>query len=209
LIASVASATRYRLELSKDNGATWSNIASQNEPAIEVSGLAHEEKVHVRAVALNSAHESSPGPEYPLYITRNPPPPPDGLRCELHAGFAVISWGEILGATEYRLYARLAGEDEFHLLYRGTDRTFEDRRPGIQPSNVFPETPVIPAADLIEYCVTALNGNGEGARSRVADTNPASWRNWDPRAGEAFRRVYAFPPDSVPLPGSLPRYYPR
>ena len=209
MIASVASASHYRLELSKDNGVTWSNIASQSEPAVEVSGLLNGKKVHVRAVALNSIHESLPGPEYPLYVTSDPPPPPDGLRCELLAGSATISWGEVLGVTEYRLYARLAGEGEFHLLYRGMDRIYEDRRPGIQPAKAFPDTPAALSAGLIEYCVTAVNGNGEGARSRMVDTNPASWRNWDPRAGEAFRRVYAFPSDSPPHPGSEPRYYPR
>ncbi|MGA3128468.1 MAG: hypothetical protein ABSD13_17335 [Candidatus Korobacteraceae bacterium] len=209
VVASVAAATSYRLELSKDNGVTWSNVASQSEPAIEVSGLTNGEKVHVRAVALNSIHESLPGPEYPLYVTSDPPPPPDGLQCELRTGSATISWGEVLGVTEYRLSARLAGKNEFRLLYRGMERSFEDRRSGIQSSNAFPETSAAAAADLIEYCVTAVNGNGEGARSRMADTNPASWRNWDPRPGEGFRRVYAFPPDSPPSPGSPPRYYPR
>jgi hypothetical protein len=209
VIASVAAATSYRLELSRDNGVTWSNIASQSEPAIEVGGLVNGEKVHVRATALNATQESSPGREYPLYVTSDPPPPLDGLRCELLAGSATISWGEILGITEYRLYARHAGQDEFRLLYGGRDHMYEDKHPHIQPANAIPETYAVPAAGLIEYCVTAVNGNGEGARSRIVDTNPASWRNWDPRPGEPFRRVYAFPSDSPPPPDSMPRCYPR
>jgi hypothetical protein len=197
------------MELSKDNGIIWSKIAVQEDPAIELSSLVNGEKVHVRAVAINATHESPPGPEYPLYVSSDPPSPPDGVRCELAAGSANISWGEILGITEYRLYARVAGQDDFHLLYRGREHAYEDKRPQIQPANAVPETSAAPTAGLLEYCVTAVNGNGEGARSRIVDTNPESWRNWDPRPGEPFRRVYSFPPDSPQLPGSMPRYYPR
>jgi len=39
--------------------------------------------------------------------------------------------------------------------------------------------------------VAAVNGDGEGPRSRMADTDPASWRNWDPKPGEPFRRAYS------------------
>lgn len=209
LVDPVAAASAYRLELSKDNGVTWSKVGLQSEPAFDVGGLADGEKVHVRAVALNSMHESSAGPEYPLYVTSEPPPPPDGLHCELSLGCATMSWGEVLGVTEYILYARPASGSQFHVLYRGKDRRFQHKRREIQPANAVPTETATPTADLIEYCVTAVNGNGEGARSRIADTNPASWRNWDPRLGEVFRRIYSFPPDSPLSVDSLPRYYPR
>ena len=209
VVSPVAAATSYRMELSKDNGVTWSKITVQEDPVIEISSLVNGEKVHVRAVALNAAHESSPGPEYPLYVSSAPPPPPDGLCIELSDGTATLTWGEVLGIIEYRLYARLAGQDEFHLIYRGRDRAYEDKRPEIQTANAIPETSAVPAAGVIEYCVTAVNGNGEGARSRNANTNPASWRNWDPRPGEPFRRVYGFSSDSPPPSEGMPRYYPR
>lgn len=208
-VSPVAAAERYRLELSRDHGVTWSKIDVQSQPAIEVAGLAAGEKVHLRVVAVNAEHESLPGPEYPLYVTDAPPPPPDGVRCELTDGAARLTWGEVLGVKEYRLYARRAGEDQTHLLYRGLDRLYEDRRAGIQSCNAVPETPAAPGAVLMEYCVTAVNGNGEGASSRMADTNPDSWRNWDPRPEEPFRRVYSFPPDASGASDSFPRRYPR
>ncbi len=209
VISPVAAATSYRVELSKDNGATWSTISVQDDPGIEVSGLANAEKVHIRAVALNAMHESSPGLEYPLYVTSDPPPPPDGLRAELSDGFATLTWGEVLGITEYRLYARVAGASDFHLLHRGRDRFYHDQREGIQAAAVVPGKNGAAGAERIEYCVTAVNGNGEGARSRIVDTNPASWRNWNPRPGEAFRRVYSFPSDSRLFSDVSPQYYPR
>lgn len=208
-IAPVASATQYRLELSQDNGVTWSQVGVQNAPEIEVSGLVNGNKVHVRAVALNSMHESAPGREYPLYVTADPPPAPDGLHVDLSEGLATITWGQVLGVSEYRLYARPAGRGSFQLLYRGRDTIYQDKRPGIQRLNEVPGNLANPALQLTEYCVSAANENGEGPKSRPADTNPASWRNWDPRPGEAFRRVYAFPPDAPELPGTEPRYYPR
>jgi hypothetical protein len=97
----------------------------------------------------------------------------------------------VLGVSEYRLYARSADEREFRLVYRGLDRIFRDQRPGIRAANSNPnDVAAARQTGIIEYCVAAFNGNGEGARSRTADTNPASWRNWDPKPGEPFRRTY-------------------
>jgi hypothetical protein len=209
VVAAVAAATRYRLELSRDNGATWRAVDEQAQPSIEVSGLNDGDKVHVRAVALNSLHESLPGPEYPLYVTSQPPPPPDGLHVELADGAAALAWGEVLGASAYRLYVRARSDREFRLLYHGLDRTFVDKRTSIKACDAVPGEPGSTApAGIFEYRVAAVNGNGEGAASRSADSDPASWRNWDPRPGERFRRVYSYPPDTPQLPGAMPRYYP-
>ena len=57
--------------------------------------------------------------------------------------------------------------------------------------------------------VTAVNGNGEGRRSRVADTDPRSWRNWDPKPGEPFRRLYSSEPVYPPVDDLWSRYYPE
>lgn len=210
VVAQVASATQYRFELSKDNGATWTTIRVENQPRIEVSGLDNGQKVHVRAVALNSMHESLPGPEYPLYVTDHAPPAPDGVRVELADGSATITWGEILGASEYRLYARTSSEKDLHVLYRGLDRIFVDRRAGIKACHEIPGPSASTAsAEIVEYRVSAVNGNGESVMSRSADTDTASWRNWDPRPGEGFRRVYSYSPDSPPSSSPFPRYYPE
>jgi hypothetical protein len=113
--------------------------------------------------------------------------------------------------TEYRLYRRAAGEKEFRLASKGLDRSFEDKQPGIQASLPKPDPTAETRATLIEYCVTAVNGNGEGQRSRIADTNPGSWRNWDPMPGEPFRRVFEddAPSASIKVAAKWPRYYPR
>ncbi len=209
ILAQVASATNYRLELSKNSGANWTALRAQAQPMIELIGLAGVEKVHVRGVAINASHESEPGPEYPVYITDQPPAPPDGLHVDLSDGAATVSWGELLGVTEYRLYRRTNNESDFQLLYHGLNRSYRDKRPGIRGSYAAPGKPKTDSHPaIVTYCVTASNGNGEGARSRTADTDPASWRNWDPKPGEPFRRVASFPPDSPPSASEWPRYYP-
>ncbi len=209
IIEPVAAATQYRLELSQDGGATWATRTVQSAPELKVSGLKDEEKVHVRVVALNAMHASAPGPEYPLYVTSRPPFPPDGLRVELSGGAAAINWGEVLGVTEYRLYARSKGDKEFHLLYRGPNRSHADNRAGIRACNTVPgRTTGGTDPAIVEYCVTALNSNGESVRSHTADTDPASWRNWEPMPGERFRRVTSFAPESPPSASEWPRYYP-
>jgi len=195
--------------LSKDSGATWTALPVQPQPTIELSGLTNRQKVHVRAVAINARHESKPGPEYPIYVTDLAPVPPDGLHVDLSDGAATVSWGEVLGVTEYRLFGRVDGDSEFQLLYYGLERSYRDKRPEIRSCNAAPEDDRAGSPPVIvQYYVTASNGNGEGARSRMADTNPASWRNWDPRPSETFRRVSSFPPDSLPRTSEWPRYYP-
>jgi hypothetical protein len=209
LVDAVASAERYRLELSRDAGATWATVTTQVEPRFKLSGLANEQKVHVRAIAINAAHESSPGLEYPLYVTGRAPDAPDGLRVALTTGVATLTWGEVLGVSEYRLYARPAGATEFHLLYRGLEPTFVHKQQGIQACGSVPRSSPPPQrSNFIEYYVAAVNGNGEGAKSRKVDTDPGSWRNWDPMPGEPFRRVEGFAPDTPASSSPWARYYP-
>jgi hypothetical protein len=209
-LSPVASATQYRIELSKDNGLTWTTSATSPKPEIEIEGLANGQKVHVRAVALNTVHESASGPEYPVYITNQPPPAPDGLHVELAKGSASITWGEVLGAGEYRLYARTKEEKTFRLLYKGIARTYVDQHPDIHPCDGIPGLPFsTPKTTIFEYTVSAVSGNGEGLMSATANTDPTSWRNWTPKPGEAFRRVYSYPEGSQPQPDLQPRYYPE
>jgi hypothetical protein len=209
ILAEVASASQYRLELSKNSGSTWTALPAQAQPTIVLSDLTNRQKVHVRAVAINALHESEPGPQYPIYGSDQPPAPPDGLHVDLSDGAATVSWGEMLGVTEYRLFGKVDGDSEFEMLYHGLERTYRDKRSWIQSSHVAPgDNHAGPQTIIVQYYVTASNGNGESTRSRIADSNPASWRNWDPRPGEAFRRVSSFPPDSPPSASDWPRYYP-
>jgi hypothetical protein len=209
IVGAVAGAVSYRLELSRDDGLSWTAGEVQVGTELAVRGLGRGEKVHVRAVALNEKRESAPGREYPLYVSDEAPAPPDGLRVELAEGAATVSWGEVLGVAEYRLYARPADGREFHLIYKGLDRVYVDRRPGIRASGAAPDWTRTTAQGVVEYCVSSVNGNGEGVRSRLADTDAGSWRNWEPRPGERFRRVHSYPADAPELPGELARYYPR
>lgn len=207
-----ASASQYRFEMSNDNSVTWQAIGVQSAPEIAVSGLADGVKVHVRATALNAEHESAPGDEYPLYVTNAPPPPPDGLRIALANGAATLSWGEILGVTEYRLYAKSPRERKSALLYQGLDRVYVDKRSDIQTPLASPNDSAQGVRKkFVEYYVTAVNGNGESVKSRVADTNPGSWRNWDPKPGEPFRRDFIddSPSASIKVHTEWPHYYPR
>jgi hypothetical protein len=95
-----------------DNGATWKAAAKSGKTEIRLAGLVDGTKVHVRGIAVNAEHESAAGPEYPVYVTKMPPPAPDGLRVSLAKGAAALSWGEVLGVSEYRLHGRTKGEKE-------------------------------------------------------------------------------------------------
>ncbi len=179
VVENVAGATRSRLELSRNGGKTWSAAANP------LLGLENGAKVHVRAIAMNESRESSPGPEYPVYISAEKPVAPQGLRWVR----GEVSWGEVLGAHEYRLYRRVRG-GSFQQVYSGTVTAFTDQRAGIH-----------------EYAAAAVSGNGESAKSPVVDSDPASWANWDPKPGEPFRRrvVHATSQSST----GMGTYYPK
>jgi hypothetical protein len=208
---SVGSASTYNLELSTDNAQTWAEVKRASEPQFTLADLKPGEKYHVRLLARNDASLSAPGPEYPLYITLDPPPPPDGLNVELSRGRARITWGEVLGVTEYRLYRKTATESKFIVAYAGRQTLWEDINPSIEPS----ARPVSSAETLrntpmptCEYYVTSVNPIGESTPSRRANTDPTSWRNWNPIYEEPFRRSVELSEGTLPNDGGG-RYYPK
>ena len=208
---SVDGASRYRIEVSRDGGASWKAVGTTEAPPYELTGRENGTKVHVRAVAVNPEHESSPADEYPLYVTGDVPSSPDGLKVRLGEGEATLSWGKVLGTSEYRLYRREKGAAAFKEVYRGTKRSYLDTEANVVEAYEDPEQPLPPAGErdftLYEYAVTAVNDNGESAKSVPVTTNPSSWLNWDPRSGERYRRRYSTQPNWIDS-GDVTTYYP-
>jgi hypothetical protein len=208
---SVDGASRYRIEVSRDGGASWKAVGTTEAPPYELTRRENGTKVHVRAVAVNPEHESSPADEYPLYVTGDVPSSPDGLKVRLGEGEATLSWGKVLGTSEYRLYRREKGAAAFKEVYRGTKRSYLDTEANVVEAYEDPEQPLPPAGErdftLYEYVVTAVNGNGESAKSVPVTTNPSSWLNWDPRSGERYRRRYSTQPNWIDS-GDVTTYYP-
>jgi hypothetical protein len=188
----VASAKGYHIEISSDGGKTWTRVGSTLSSPFNLTKQKNGEKIHVRVIAFNDQHVGDPADEYPIYVTDKAPATPDGLILRTAANTVNVQWGEVLGASEYRLYRRLKGETKYSLVYKGLERKFTDKANGVIPSFEIPgEEGTIKhyKGNLViyEYVVSAVNGNGESAQSLPADTNPASWRNWDPVPGERFR----------------------
>ncbi len=187
VVQPVASATSYRYELSRDDGKTWTPAQAM------LSGLPNGAKVHIRAIAANASRQSEPGPEYPVYITSDPPAAPAGLKLHLSTGEVSCTWGEVLGASEYRLYRRVQGQSKFAMVYDGPEQRFTGRLTGVipafdQPGREANQFYQGPPYQVYEYAVAAVSGNGEGRKSALSDTDPAGWANWDPKPGEHFRR---------------------
>lgn len=208
--ASVDAATTYRLELSEDNGNTWKAVMISSKPEFMVTGLINGKKYHGRLVAINEEKESMPGGDYPIYVSEHVPDSPAGLKVQLDTGLVTLTWGQVLGVKEYRLYRRRPGENEFILCYRGLDRLYSENDDLIRKADRFPGyTKNSDKSKVIEYYVAALNGNGESARSQIVNTSRSSWRNWTPKPGEPFRRsVVTNKYGKMPNDGLGP-YYPH
>ena len=207
----VAGAQKYRVELSRDSGTTWQAVTETVKGEAELTRLANGTKVHVRAVALNADQASRPANEYPVYITDKAPLPPDGLKTDISAKQPKLTWGEVLGVTEYRLYRRELGQGVFSEVFRGLANEYVDK--GITVPAGFPEPGVranllrdTSSCKVYEYAVAAVNGNGESAKCVPVDTDPQSWRNWNPATDLRFKRrtgywrwPYVKPEEQPPL----------
>jgi len=85
-----------------------------------------------------------------------------------------------------------------------------DKRTFIKACNAQPSptSSIIPDG-VIEYCVTSVTDNAESKASRIASTDPTSWRNWDPKPNEPFRRVNNISEDYMKPSTETPSYYPQ
>ncbi len=208
-------ATGYRVEVSRDGGKSWAPAGTTTQLSHRLTELTNGQKIHVRIIAFNDQHDSPPTDEYPIYVTDQMPPTPDGLKLQIATGESKqqpikITWGEVLGVRAYKLYRRRKGEEKFTLVYQGLDREFTDRLADVIPafgnpgaaSNALRSTTKY---TIYEYAIAAVNGNGESKPSVPVSTNPASWLNWDPKPGEPFRRRVST--RDAPYDESQPSYY--
>jgi hypothetical protein len=210
----VDSAQKYRVELSVDNGLNWKAVGESLDGVCDLTGQP-DGKVHLRIIAVNPDHESSPGDEYPIYISNKPPPPPDGLKLQVSDGQVKLTWGQVLGPTEYRLYRRDDPSRAFQEIFHGLENTFTDinlktiqayAEPGLAASAARFEKP----GTIYEYAVSAVNANGESEKSVTVDTRPDSWLNWNPDVPLRFKRQSQFwLPPWVSPDQSPPVYYPE
>jgi len=170
----VAGATGYHVELSTDGGKSWQQVAAAVAATrYPVTGVAAGTKVHARVVAQGRARAGQASRPYPVYVSPEVPHSPDGLWVRRVEGGILASWGEVLGAYEYRLYRRRRGQESFTLIGSGLERQHLDTA----------------ADEVAEYRVSAVNGNGEGVPGAVRDTEPGGMIDWDPRPDEVFRRA--------------------
>lgn len=177
-------AAGYRLAISQDNGASWNPAASASvkESSRTLDGFANGVKLHLRVQAVSGGLEEGEwSPAYPVYITDQAPPPPQGLRLKRTEDGIQAAWGAVLGVAGYRLYRRpaAAAGQALQLIYEGADCFFTDRHPGGMD---YGSTPVY------EYLVSAVNGNGEGELSQAASTEAGGMIDFDPKPEETFRR---------------------
>ncbi|GAA2345226.1 fibronectin type III domain-containing protein [Dactylosporangium salmoneum] len=187
----VPAAEEYLVQLSEDGGDTWRTAATARTSPCRLTGLADGTKLHVRVVAANSRHQAPPGADYPLYVTDAPPAPPHGLAPRPVPGGVELSWGEVLGASGYRVLRRRRGEAGYREIFAGLAFSYIDRA----------------AAPGDEYAVAAENGNGLGPPSAPVPADPGSWRHWHPPVPLTFRRTHTYHEPPYLPDGAAPQEY--
>ena len=170
-------ATAYRVEYSTNNGGSWQQAGSNTtDTTAVVKQMENDTKIHLRVTAIGTGGGSEPSALYPVYINSRVPHAPEGLLVQLNKNNHLVTWGEILGASGYKLYRRskAATDTGYQLVYSGQSRTYT--------------ATTATGTTIWEYVATAVNGNGESAKSTASDTDTGSFLHWQPRPGEGFRR---------------------
>lgn len=215
-------ASRYRIELSEDQCATWKTAVETESPSGILTNLTQNKKYHIRLVAINPSRESLPGPAYPIYVTDRPPLPPDGLNLHLEKGTVSLYWGEVFGVKTYQLYRRQGAKEgitpgKWELIYQGLNNRFLDSEAkGVVKGYALPGIAANALMDMSEvsfydYAVSAQDGNGEGHKGKEISTDPRGWLIWEPSENDnRFQRRTAYwdwpyvPKEMIP-----PRFYPE
>jgi hypothetical protein len=174
IISQVPGAQQYRYEYSLNADKNWTTIAKQTKNSIRVKPVNNERKGFVRVFAVNNEYESESSIIYPVYFTDEKPHYPEGLKLVRGIGSVSVTWGQVLGCTEYRLYRRTKGSNPYKLIYKGEKNKFNDR---------------LDNKTVYEYMVSAVNGIGESLYSPLVDNDPNSWLNFNPIPDEPFRRA--------------------
>lgn len=216
-ITPVASAASYELSIALDGSHDWHIAKKSAAPSFVLSGLTNGKKYHLKVDAQNAAGKAGPSsPQYPLYVSGRPLPPPDGLmiwRVQPHQ--VDLSWGKVLGVGQYRLYRRRLGNKTFRLVYSGPNNWYADavatelppvaQLPGVQDNPLYKKTATV----VYQYAVACMNGNGEGPMSNMVSTNPIGWQVWWPDVPLQYRRFTAYwMPPYRPIWELPPAYYP-
>jgi hypothetical protein len=140
-------------------------------------------------------------PSLSKIISRALPEAPVGLRIELEAHQANLSWGTMPNSSTYRLYRRPRG-GEWTVVHEGPETHYRDHLNGLLPPLEIPgleaearrSKPTL--APIWDYAVSACNDHGEGPLSLTEDTDPTRWNHWRPKVPLHFQRRsgYHYPP---------------
>ena len=172
---SVPGASSYSLQKSTNEGISWTTVTENIQSTqYKLTDLTDGIKLHVRLMANGKGGVSEPSGDYPVYPTRVKPHAPEGLNALKTGNNVTLSWGQVLGADQYKLYQREKGTTDFKTIYSGTNRAATFKL-AVHPK-------------IFEFSVTATNGNGESSKSFIADTDENRIINWYPVPGEIFRR---------------------
>ncbi len=129
-------------------------------------------KAVLKVRGVNGDQEGPWSAEYPYFPETAAPLPPYGLTYRR----GVLTWGEVYGASSYRLYRKMEGEPDWALLYDGEAREVQDE-----------------ASGRCWYAVAAVNGKGEGEKSPAVDNAPDSLLNEYPSSYfEPFCRLTSY-----------------
>lgn len=172
----MAGASTYTVQLSKDGGLNWDNAAENiTRTETTITNLTNDTKIHVRVVARGTGGSAEPSNEYPVYVSAKVSHAPEGLLVSTKDQQIAVTWGQVLGTREYKLYRRekTTNDATYQVIYTGADTNFKDAGQGQK---------------VFEYVVTAINGNGESKKSTISDTDPDRFINWRPANSEGFRR---------------------
>jgi hypothetical protein len=195
VVATPAAGTaRYKLQWSSDDGTTWRDSGlTSSSPQLILRHPQPAKKYHVRMYAENAEHRSAASAEYPVYPSQQPPAAPDGLTLEATLKGLAVTWGEVLGATGYRVYTSHDAGKKQQIVYSGPLR----------------QCTLTLAPQAVLVSVAAVSGLGEGPPCRPCSFPDPYLFAVNETADQRFRRSVTAADDTLHPNDSMSRYYPE
>ena len=179
-IRGTPSVTNYLFESSKDSGKTWQTVLKGRGLRHKTNALKNGNYL-LRVSALPAS--SSPIISSAIEFNLNNDPPSQPRRPEVFSAknSVRLKWNHHIGASEYNVFRRKLGSENWEKIYHGKSLGFVDKSaqgslekfdsPGLKAG----ANEQINGLTIYEYCISCIDKNGESIKSKIRNSDPRNW----------------------------------
>ena len=170
----------YLLESSKDKGKTWQTVVKGRGLRHKTNSLNNGNYL-LRASSLPAGSSPIVSEIVALQISNKPPIQPERPDVFSAKNSVRLKWSHQIGATDYNLFKRKKGTNNWQKIYTGSSLGFVDKNakgsiqkfeiPGYKSGANYNMDNIT----IYEYCISTIDKNGESPKSEIRNSDPRNW----------------------------------